>query len=453
MLNHPAKYRILIVEDDENYARELSESLADEGYEVLTVNHGASALEILENQSVDLGFVDLSMPGMDGMTVIEKAAEIAPQVPLVMLTGYGTIDRAVKAVQLGAYDFIEKPASLDRILLTVSHALEKRELVQQNRRLSDEIQDKYAMIGTSSSMQNIYRLIDHVAPTNVSVLITGETGTGKELVARAIHLQSNRNTGPFIKINCASIPDSLFESELFGHEKGAFTGAVQKKPGKFQLADSGTLFLDEIGDMSPAAQAKILRALETQQIETVGGLNPEKVDVRVLAATNQDLGALTNTGRFREDLFYRLNHVGIQMPALRDRKEDIPDLLAHFIQHFREEHNRKIMGFESKAIQLILNWDWPGNVRELRAFVEKMVILSVDEWITMDEISQLYRAKTNGQSRLVYRAAMDAYESDFLQQALVAHEWNVAETAFALGLDRTNLYKKMQRLGIQKKVI
>ncbi|MBC8182594.1 sigma-54-dependent Fis family transcriptional regulator [candidate division KSB1 bacterium] len=445
--------KVLIAEDDEAFANQLCETLKSENYDVFIAHDGSEALSILRNNHIDLGFIDLSMPGIDGLQVLEQAQTVAPDVPLIMITGFASIERAVQATRLGAYDFIEKPASLDRLLLTAQHALEKRQLQLKNRWMAEEIMSHYKMIGTSEAMQHIYNLIDKIAPTESTVLITGETGTGKELVARALHIRSLRSNGPFVHVNCAAIPDTLLESELFGFRKGAFTNAMQDKKGKIEVANGGSILLDEIGDLSISSQAKILRILESHEIAPIGGTEDKKVDVRFFTATNKNISGLIEQGNFREDLYYRMNSIEIQLPPLRERIEDIPELIAYFLEIFCKQNNRFIQGFEPNAVHLLTQQDWPGNVRQLRSVIERLVILSSRKKITANEVLLVLETqnfnKMNGY--VSFHEAERAFQKEFFTNALVAHGWNVSETANSLKIDRTNLYKKMQRLGIKRR--
>ena len=445
-----ANPKVLIVEDDQSFAEQLSDTLKNEDYNVLLARDGSEALKILGNTVVDLCFLDLSMPGIDGMQVLENARESFPDIPIIMITGYATIERAVNAIQLGAYDFMEKPVSLDRLLLTAKRALEKRKLQLKNRWMANEILSRYKMVGTSQVMQQVYDMIDRIAPTETTVLITGDTGTGKELVARALHAQSRRADGPFSQINCAAIPDTLLESELFGYKKGAFTNAHNDKKGKIELANHGSLFLDEIGDLSLPSQAKILRAIENQIITPVGGVEDIEVDVRFFAATNKNLHELIKNGLFRNDLFYRLQTIEIHLPPLHERKEDIPELVRHFLQIFAREHNKYIEDIHPKAIQLLMQQEWPGNVRQLKSAIERMVIFASDKIISPQEAMLAIKNQNvmNINASLTYQEAKKRFEKEFLTEALIAHNWDVAKTAAALKIHRTNLYKKMQQLKI-----
>jgi two-component system, NtrC family, nitrogen regulation response regulator NtrX len=444
------KPKVLIAEDDEAFAKQLAETLKSENYDVLNARDGSEAITILKNNQIDLGFIDLSMPGIDGLQVLEQAQTLAPDVPLIMITGYASIERAVQATRLGAYDFIEKPVSLDRLLLTAQHALEKRTLQLKNRWMAEEILSRYQMIGTSDVMQNVYELIDKIAPANSTILITGETGTGKELVAMALHLRSNFSSGPFVQVNCAAIPDTLLESELFGHKKGAFTGAIQNYEGKFSRANGGTLFLDEVGDLSASAQAKILRVLQEHEIEPLGDNQIIKVDVRVIVATNKDLLALIDERKYRDDLYYRLSTVEIHLPPLRDRKEDIPELAKYFLNIFCRQNNKFIEDFESNAIHLLMQQEWPGNIRQMRSVIERLVIFVNAKKVTSEDVFSVLKNKNHAITTQFasYYEAKEAFQKDFFTNALLAFNWNVTETAKSLKIDRTNLYKKIQKLGI-----
>jgi len=448
----PKQYHILIAEDDEAFAGQLASTLREDGCQVTHVRDGSEALAALKDTGFDLGFIDLAMPGVDGMTVIEESIRIAPGVPLIMITGYGTIQNAIKATRLGAYDFIEKPVSLDRLLLTARHALEKRYLEKKSKWMGDEVFEKYKMVGMSPAMKKIYTRIDKMARTDSTVLITGETGTGKELAAMAVHLQSDRADGPFVKLNCAAIPDTLIESELFGHKRGAFTHAVSDKVGKFTMADGGTIFLDEIGDMSQAAQAKVLRVLQELAFERLGDTKTITVDVRVIAATNQALPEKIRAGVFREDLFYRLDVLSLALPPLRERREDIPLLARHFIAQHCEAYNRYVQAPDARINQMLMHYDWPGNVRELRAAMEKLVVMAVDSKLSSEDVAKITLREPVKERVLPtnYKAALSEMEREYLIAALSDHQWRVGQTATDLGMDRTQLYKKMKQLGIEK---
>lgn len=379
--------KILIVEDEAAIRRVLSKILKEEDpdYEVYEAEDGRQGLEMIQSQEFDLVFCDIKMPVMDGMELLGAMQEQYAEIPVVMISGHGDIEVAVEAMRLGAFDYISKPPDLNRLLNTVRLALDRKQLVVANNRLSKKVARKYTMIGSSQALGHIKSMIDKVAPTDARVLITGPNGSGKELVAHALHAQSSRGRGPMIEVNCAAIPSELIESELFGHVKGAFTSAIKDKAGRFESANGGTLFLDEIGDMSLSAQAKVLRALQEQKIQRVGSDKDIKVDVRVLAATNKDLIHEIKQGRFREDLYHRLAVILIDVPGLNQRKEDIPELVAHFCSQIAAEQGAPIKTFDQKAIRLIESFDWTGNIRELRNVVERLIILGGSN-ITEEEV-------------------------------------------------------------------
>lgn len=393
------------------------------------------------------------MPGMTGLEALPKIRAAKPEAIVVMMSGNATIETAVNATKLGAYDFLEKPLSGDKLLLTVGNALSFARLAHENARFRARAKNEYAMIGRGGSMRAIFDKVAKTAPTNGRVLITGENGTGKELVARAIHDHSKRATGPFIKLNCAAIPSELIESELFGHEKGAFTGATQQRRGKFELADGGTLFLDEIGDMNPSAQAKVLRVLQENELERVGGAETIKVDVRVVAATNKNLPVEISAGRFREDLYYRLAVVPLELPPLRTRREDIASLVEHFVEHVCASNDRRTKKVASGAMTLIMQHDWPGNVRELKNLVERLVILTGDaDLITEADVAEalprVKAVKSSFTRGTPFKDLVAGAERDIIVAALEANDHHVSNTAKELQLERSHLYKKMRALGI-----
>lgn len=445
------KLRILIAEDDETFARQLSSFLESEGYEVTWAREGREAIRLIQERTIALGFIDLAMPGMDGMQVLQEATLLAPELPLIMLTGHGSIERAVTATKLGAFDFMEKPVSVERILLTIDRALEFSSLAQQNRWMAEDIMNRYRMVGASAAMQSVYDCIERIASADTTVLITGETGTGKELVAMAIHMRSKRSAGPLCKVNCAALPESLIESELFGHKKGSFTGASSDYDGRFVQADGGTLFLDEVGDLSLSAQAKLLRVLQNHEVEPVGGDKPILVNVRIVAATNKNLPKRIEEGLFREDLYYRICIVDLEVPPLRAHKEDIGALANHFLKRFCGENNRYIEALSPACQQVLMRYDWPGNVRQLRSTVEKLGVLARGSHIIprdIVDVLHLNQRETVTPGKLAH--AKRIFERDFIHLALMAHEWNVAATAAALGVDRTNLHRKLQRFGLKR---
>ena len=371
------KKRILVVDDNELFRDSIVETLRRQSYETEAAKDGPSALEIIEQRHFDLVISDMKMPGMSGIELLEQIKSINPEIPFLIITAYGAIETAVDAMKKGAYDFIQKSDNLIRELeLTVERALQYQSLVLENRKLKSQLKERSNFIGTGAQMDEIRALIESVAESRSTVLVTGESGTGKELIARSIHFQSRRSNGPFIKVNCAALPEGLIESELFGHEKGAFTGAIKQKKGKFEAASGGTLLLDEVGEMPLMAQAKLLRVLQEREINKVGGDDPVEVDVRVIATTNRDLHKEVQRGRFREDLFYRLNVIHIQLPPLAERKNDIPQLVQYFISRFNNENGYSVEGLEEGAMEILLNHNWPGNIRELENAIERAVVLT-----------------------------------------------------------------------------
>lgn len=448
--------RILVVDDEEGIRRILAQVLEYEGHEVRTAASGPEALALYPELRPHLTLLDVKMARMDGLEVLSRLRELDPRATVVMISGHGTIDTAVEATRRGAFDFLEKPLDTDRLLLVIRNALQQRGLEEENARLRQSIEARYELVGRSAALRDVIERIERVAPTDARVLIRGEAGTGKELVARAIHRLSHRADGPFVEVNCAAIPTELIESELFGHRKGSFTGAFEDRVGKFEEAHGGTLFLDEVGDLSPPAQAKMLRALEEGVITRVGENRPIRVDVRVVAATNKDLEADIRAGRFRDDLFYRLNVVTITLPPLRARKEDIPLLVEHFVRRAVEEGGLRRKRFTASALAALAQHDWPGNVRELKNTVERLLILVPEDEITDADVRRhlgvggraapeedLLAAPTFAEFK---RAAERAY----LLRKLREHQWNVAETARALRMPRSNLYKKIERYHLAR---
>jgi two-component system nitrogen regulation response regulator NtrX len=449
--------QILVVDDEERIRQSLNGILKDEGYEVLEAKDGLQALKQIEADPPELVLLDIWMPGMDGMEVLERMKGQIPNLPVIMISGHGNIELAVKAVKLGAYDFIEKPLSLEKVLLTVNNALLFSKLEQENRALRQEIQRKYEIVGNSPEIQQLKEQIKIVAPTNGWVLINGENGTGKELVARGIHALSLRADRPFVEVNCAAIPEELIESELFGHEKGSFTGALTKKRGKFDLSNGGTIFLDEIADMSLKTQAKILRILQEQKFERVGGTEMIYVDVRVIAATNRDLKEEIQKTKFREDLYYRLNVIPIVVPPLRDRKTDIPLLVEHFIAEFCLDNNKELKKISPEAMSLLVAYSWPGNVRELKNIVERMVIMTrgavIEAKDVPDPIQEQHKAPMEF-SFFEFGLLKDArreFEKRFIMKKLMENDENISKTAEVIGIERSNLHRKINSYGIEMK--
>ena len=449
-------YTVLVIDDETNIRKTLEGVLSDDGYHVIQAGDGAQGLEVFSRSFVDAVLLDVWMPGMDGIETLKKIREAYPIVPVIMISGHGTIDTAVKAVKMGAFDFIEKPISLSKLLITLSRAIEQGQLRRENVELKERVEKKYRLVGDSEAMGRVRAEIAAAGPTNASVLVAGENGSGKEIVAREIHRHSKRASRPFVAVNCAAIPDELIESELFGHEKGAFTGATVRRRGRFELGDGGTLFLDEVGDMSPRTQAKILRVLEEKQFERIGGGEKIHADVRIIAATNRNLPKEVKAGRFRDDLYFRLNVFPIVVPPLRDRKEDIPSITEHFVGEICTEHGKERKKVPRAAMERLMAHTWPGNVRELRNVVERLVILSTSSAIGEDTVQRVLaadsaRAETPHAAvfdQEDFREAVLAFEKEFLTQKLRQNEFNVSRTAEKLGLDRTSIHRKMKQLGI-----
>jgi len=444
--------RILIVDDEKGIRVTLGAILNDEGYRPLAAGSGPEALARIGEEVPDLVILDIWLPEGDGIDTLAEIKRQWPDLPVVMVSGHGTIETAVKATKLGAYDFLEKPLSLEKTLLVIERALEHARLERENKLLRERIERADEIIGTSPAITELRRQISTAAPTNGRVLIFGENGAGKELVARAVHSLSARRDRPFIEVNCAAIPDELIESELFGHEKGAFTGAVARRRGKFELADGGTIFLDEIGDMSLRTQAKVLRALEEQTVERIGGHEPIRVDVRVVAASNKALEDLIAQGRFRDDLFYRLNVIPIEVPPLRRRKEDIPLLVDHFFKTFSAEYGKRLKALSGEAMVYFMAYEWRGNVRELRNMVEHLVIMTDTDVITPEDLPPPIRPRdvvaVGGTDAHSLREAREAFERAFILSELRARDWNITRTAQALSMGRVNLWRKLKAYGI-----
>jgi two-component system nitrogen regulation response regulator NtrX len=444
---------ILIVDDERAIQTSLRGVLEDEGYRVSAVGSGTDALRLFGDEMPDVVFLDIWMPGRDGLETLAEIKRLRPDATVVMISGHGTIETAVKATKLGAYDFIEKPLSLEKTLVTVTRALEHGRLERENASLRARLGERTEIIGESEPMRALRAQIATAAPTSGRVLIHGENGSGKELVARSIHELSARHDGPFVEVNCAAIPEELIESELFGHEKGAFTGASARRRGKFEVADGGTLFLDEIGDMSLKTQAKVLRALEEQAFERVGGRETVKVDVRVIAASNRDLSAMIAAGAFREDLYYRLNVIPIEVPPLRTRTEDVPALVEHFVRIFCAENGKRLKTVAPAALTYFMTYDWPGNVRELRNMVERLVIMVQSESIVLEDLPAPIRPKTDagapssGDGKPL-KEARDGFERAYILAELRASDWNITRTAERLGIERSHLYRKLKAYSI-----
>ena len=444
--------KILVVDDEKGIRNTLKGVFEDEGFDVDTVASGDQCLQSAETENYSCILLDIWLgDGIDGLETLKKLREAGTDAAVVMISGHGNIETAVRATKLGAFDFIEKPLSIEKTVLTVRNAIRQRNLERANKQLREDLAGDYAMIGDSVAMRALRKQISIVAPTDGRVLISGESGTGKELVARAIHAQSRRSGAPFIEINSAAIPEELVESELFGHAKGAFSGALKAKKGKFEMADGATIFLDEIGDMSPRVQAKMLRVLEEQRFEPVGSNTPIKVDVRVISATNKPLGSLIDSGDFRADLFYRLNVIPFQIPPLRDRLEDVPALVEHFNRKFSASYGKKPKIFSADAIDALQGYSWVGNVRELRNTIERVVIMSDSEKV---DVSGLPSFNTVGESPASsyrfqsFKDATDAYQREYIIHKLNEFGGNVTKAAESMGVDRTHLHRKMKALGI-----
>ena len=444
-------HSILIVDDEAGIRESLCSILAEEGYRPEAVASAEEALAIVDRGGVDIVLMDIWLPGMDGMEALERL-QASPRPPVVvMITGHGNIETAVRATKLGAFDFIEKPLSLEKIIVVIKNSMARLRLEEENRRLRAELEQRYQVIGESVPMKALRQQIAVTAPTNGRVLIYGESGTGKELVAHALHVASRRSNQPFVEVNCAAIPEELIESELFGHIKGSFTGASEDKTGKFQKADGGTLFLDEVGDMSLKTQSKVLRVLEEQRFEPVGSNAGVKVDVRVIAATNKKLEEEIARGSFREDLFYRLNVIPFSVPPLRERPEDIPILARFFLSEFSSAYGRRTKELSSAALDVLMRYPWPGNVRELRNLIERLVIICPQQRIEPQHLPpEVFRgaARSPQQPYSTLHEARSAYEREFILRKLQENQWNMTHTAAALGLERSHLYRKMKTLGI-----
>jgi len=454
MVNNNGTMKALIIDDEAGIREALRMTLRSARIDCVLAEDGVAGLAAAESPEIGLVFLDIKMPGKDGMEVLAELRTRRPDLPVVMISGHGTIETAVQATQQGAFDFLEKPLDRDRVLLIARNATQTVKLQRENVKLRGR--DATRIIGEAAVMREMLMAIDRVGPTTARVLITGENGTGKELVARRLHDLSSRADGPFVDVNCAAIPKDLLESELFGHEKGSFTGAHARKMGKFELADGGTLFLDEVGDMDLEAQAKMLRVLEQHKVERVGGNEPVAVDVRVLAATNKDLMKEVSEGRFREDLYYRLNVVEVRCPPLRERREDVPALAGAFLEEAVRRNGTGARSLGSEAIQTLQRQDWPGNVRQLKNTVEHVAILAPAEEITGADIDRAVGARTAATTEDPYRGAnsfeefKDVAEREFLERRLLENGWNVKRTAELLSMQRSNLYKKIEKYQLKK---
>jgi two-component system nitrogen regulation response regulator NtrX len=466
------KPRILVIDDEAAIRDSLRMILEYEDYEFIGAASGPDGVASVKRDAPDLVLLDIKMPGTNGLETLADIRRIDEALPVAMISGHGTITDAMQATRLGAFDFIEKPFTSERVLVTVAKGLEVRELRQENRELKLAMESKYEIVGQSPALRKVLESVKRAAPTNATVLLLGESGVGKELVARTIHRNSSRASQRFIQVNCAAIPEELIESELFGHEKGSFTGATEKQIGKFEQADRGTIFLDEIGDMSPKTQAKVLRVLQEQEVERIGSARTIKVDVRVIAATNKNLEEAIQAGEFREDLYFRLNVIPIVVPPLRERREDIPLLVQHFARRTGDEHNLKPKRFDAAAMEAIQRYRWRGNIRELRNAIERLMIMTVSDIVRPDDLPAEIRsgeslprpaveelpagAPPSSESRAAgggtLREFKDAAERAFLVQKLRETNWNISKTAEVIDTPRSNLYKKLEQYGIRQEV-
>jgi len=449
--------KILVIDDEKNIRRTLTDILEDEGYNVLSASSGEEGLQVLARENIDLLLLDVKLPGMDGIEVLKKVRKDFPSLDVIMISGHSTIKTAVQAVQMGAYNFLEKPLSLHKIIVSARNISDKIKLYKKYNEEQKDIESHYKMIGISPEFERVRTLIDKVSKTDSKVLIRGESGTGKELVAYAIHNKSDRENGPFVKFNSAAIPNELVESELFGHEKGAFTGAEDKKLGKLEVAHEGTLFLDEIGDMNLNAQAKMLRVIQEGKFERVGSNNVIDIDVRILAATNKNLEKMVQDGTFREDLFYRLNVIPILIPPLRERISDIPVLLEYYLDYYAVELKVHPKRFSSQSMRLLQNYSFPGNIRELKNLIERLYIISSEKIISEDEVAphiKMFPAKKKEEEHLFsisnFTDAKKQFEIDYLKEQLDKYNWNISLTAESIGLQQSNLSRKLKDLGIDK---
>ncbi|UCG91203.1 MAG: sigma-54-dependent Fis family transcriptional regulator [candidate division WOR-3 bacterium] len=460
------KGRILIVDDEESIRTSLVDLLGKNGYDALAVEDGYKALEKVKEEEWDVALVDLKMPGIDGFEVLKKIGEINPHMVVIIITAYGTVDNAVAAMKEGAADYVMKPFTADEICIRVEKVLEKRRLVNENIYLRQELSEQYTfanIIGKSKSMLEVFKLIEKAAPTDSTILIRGQSGTGKELIARAIHHNSLRKDKKFIAVDCGALPETLLESELFGHVKGSFTGAIVTKRGLLEVANGGTFFLDEVGDLSLGIQSKLLRVLQEKEFRQVGGIKNIRVDVRLIAATNQDLEKMIREGKFREDLFYRLNIVPIHLPMLKERKEDIPLLVHHFLEIHNKKRNKNIKGLSAEAMELLTDYDWPGNVRELENIIERLVIMSEGELIEVEHLPihitgkrvcfTITAPRTNKElkelRKQIRAEAIENIEKAFLIEALKKCDWNISKAARDVGMKRQNFQALMRKYKIK----
>ena len=460
------KARILVVDDEEIVLKSCRKILEGGGHHVFTALSGQKAFELLEKEPLDIVITDIKMPGMDGMEVLEGIKEKYPDILVIMITGYSTVQSAVQAMKLGAFDYIPKPFSPDEVLVVVEKAMEKKSLIYENIYLRKELEAKYGfdnIIGSSPKMQEVYKLIRKVAPTDSTVLIRGESGTGKELIARSIHFNSPRKQKPFVPVDCGVLAKELLESELFGHVKGSFTGAIVTKPGLFEVADGGSIFLDEIGDVNPNFQSKLLRVIQEREFTPVGGVKPRKVDLRFIVATNKDLERLVQEKQFREDLFYRLNVVSITIPPLREKKDDIPLLAYHFLRKYAKEMNKNIKSISVDAMNMSIAYSWPGNVRQLENVIERAIVMAEGDTITTEHLPFAVKAeiahpntpipKTSEELKEIKKkmreSAVESIEKSFVLDALARSDWNITRSAKDVGMQRPNFQALMKKYNIR----
>jgi DNA-binding NtrC family response regulator len=453
--------RILLIDDSEEILSNVSEYLRTEGWDVDTAGDGASGIARIGERFYELVITDMMMPGVGGMDILKYIQENSPDTLCILFTGYGSIKNAVEAIKAGAFDYLTKPAKLDEIVITIQRALEHRKLKTENFNLKSQLKKKYRfenIIGDSDKMNSVFETIEKVADTDSTILILGESGTGKELIAKAVHYNSYKREGPFVPVNCAAIPSELLESELFGHEKGAFTNAIRTRIGRFELANGGTLFLDEIGDMPPNLQSKLLRVLQEREFERIGGMKPIRVDIRIIAATHQNLKKAVQENKFREDLYYRLNVIPLRIPPLRERRSDIPLLVHHFLRHFNKTKRRKIKGISDEAMERLMQYHWPGNVRELENVIERTVILSSNDVITPSDLPEKFQIAPEKdhsglfeipEEGLSLETAVSEFERQLILRALDKTGWVKNRAAQLLNLNRTTLIEKIKRQNLQ----
>jgi DNA-binding NtrC family response regulator len=460
------KAKILVVDDEEIVLKSCTKILKGGGHQVFTALSGQQAFDLLDKEPFDIVITDMKMPGIDGIEVLKKVREKYPDTAVIMITGYSTVQSAVQAMKLGAFDYIPKPFTPDEVLIVVEKALEKKSLIFENIYLRKELEAKYGfdnIIGNSPKMQAVYRLIRKVAPTDSTVLIRGESGTGKELIARAIHFSSSRNRKPFVPVDCGVLAQELLESELFGHVKGSFTGAIVTKPGLFEVADGGSIFLDEIGDTSPNFQSKLLRVIQEREFTPVGGVKPKKVDLRFIVATNKDLESLVQEKQFREDLFYRLNVISITVPPLRERKDDIPLLAYHFLQKYTQEINKNIKSISVDAMKMLSDYSWPGNVRQLENVIERAIVMAEKDAITTEHLPFAVTAEIahpdtpiprdsqelKEMKKKMRESAVESIDKSFILDALTRNDWNITRSARSVGMQRSNFQALMRKYNIR----